>query len=362
MSNSIETEMNKIRQENQNLEMKFEELQLENDFLKGSEEENKQKIRELQNQFDEILVSKEAITKEKNEITKEYIALKDSSNEKIDTLQSTITEKENEITQLQSTISLTEEIHLQKIEEMKQQQRVIETENTELNDQLSEKMIEIENLKQKMTQSEELMTQRIIEMKSNKNQNVIKLQNEISRLERELEECKQDKVLILEANNKYAVLLAAARAAEERNKKEKEEQKLKSSSISPLITATQMQSLQLLNQNGQQSQTGQKTEEQVQMLGEKIGELQMRNSGYIEHIEELELSLQKKDEELQMWKNQMIEKYLVKMLGKSIQRKDVKDVVQQCQMIIQDIVTENMFLQQSINELKREIQKLKKQN
>ena len=60
-----------------------------------------------------------------------------------------------------------------------------------------------------------------------------------------------------------------------------------------------------------------------------------------------------------MEKNEMIEKHLIKMLGKNSQ-KGTKDVVQQCQTIIQDIVTENMFLQQSITELKREINKLKK--
>ncbi|EMH76216.1 hypothetical protein EHI8A_035520 [Entamoeba histolytica HM-1:IMSS-B] len=148
-------------------------------------------------------------------------------------------------------------------------------------------------------------------------------------------------------NNKYSVLLAAARAAEERNKKEKEDQKKRINQIESFSSPMKKKSTNFIG------------EEQVKLLGDKIGELQLEKSKYLEDIETLEKSVMLKEQELQIWKSETINTYLKNVFGKSIGKKGVKEVIEQVQNVLQDVVTQNIHLQQEVDQLHSEIIQLK---
>ncbi|ELP89025.1 cytoskeletal protein Sojo, putative [Entamoeba invadens IP1] len=324
LAQNIENEMNDLRTQKQTTELRVEELQSQNDYLSGADEENKNKIREMQAKIDE-----EEMKNQKNEIVMTDL------NNKNQTLRN-----ENELLMKQKTEMETKNAEIEKIvtemvEEKKRnnleresQEKEMRSEIERLQKESADKTRENKEVQQKMKENEEVMMKRVVEMNNSKSESVMKYQMEIDGLKKDLLDAKKDKEAILEANMKYAVLLSASRAAEERNLKEKTEKKNASKYTSIDKTKTP-------------KAVG---EEQVMVLGEKIGELQMEKAGYLQHIEELEMGMIKKEEELMMWKGQTVGQYLRSTFGKAMNQKGVKDVAAQFQNVLQEVVTENLSL------------------
>ncbi|KAL7719095.1 E3 ubiquitin protein ligase BRE1A [Entamoeba marina] len=329
-----EEAINELKTCNNNLEMRFEELQSENDFLKGVNEEYKTRIRELQMKLDDTLI-------ENNKLTENTLAYKqkhDSSKQKRKTLKDSIYDIQQSVDQKQQQIdTLLNEIERDKNiheDEIQAQKKTIH----QLEGEIKEKEFEIENVKIRMKNNDELLQQRIAEIKSHDDSSSSdELQLQINKLNALLEDATKQINHLTDVNSKNAVVLEAVRAGEERDKREKESKKKHYQQYSTGIRS-----------NGKDA-----NQDQLRILGDKIGELQIEKSRYVEQLNQLESVLIQKENEMKLWKSDVIGQYLKNAFGKVVEKKKLKDVVAKLQAVVEEVVTQNIALQKQLDECKQ---------
>ncbi|ELP94088.1 Rho-associated protein kinase, putative [Entamoeba invadens IP1] len=318
--------MKELKSENIAIQMQCTELQSQNDYLKSADEENKSKIRQMQTKLDEQSV----LMQQSNKVAQDAEEGEERNKKEKQKYLRTIEDLQNEVKNLEDE-NKTQKAKLElEIDSKEKQRLLVESENDKLRREVLEAKSALAENKKKTRESEEAMTKRIVEMKMTKTDNLVNVQLEQDRLKARVEELENQNKTLEEKNTKMSLLLSARVAEDERAKRERNKK------------------VQIIQFGKKQSVVG---EEQVTLLGEKIGELQMEKAQICEELSKTSNVLKQKEMELAAWRSGVVDTYLKSVFSKM--EKKSKDSFSQMQGIVQDLAAQNVLLQQEIAKFKQ---------